>query len=149
MQVSSPKLGEVAATSGNIAIGILIGADGVVPEPKRFKDLLRNASVLEPPRCGNKGSVPFAYCRSRPSLLRRGHLHPQRHFSRNLPIQTVSNSHNIFGSLLQPFAKRTAYTGGRFEETDCQESPLSSLIHTEPVVEPNASLSPDSSTSSP
>ena len=29
---------DAGVLSTNIAIGILIGADGVVPEPKRFKD---------------------------------------------------------------------------------------------------------------
>src|SRR5882724_11758627 len=47
------------------------------------------------------------------------------------------------------FTKRTAYTGGRFDETDFHEFPPFSLIHAEPVVDPNASVFPVSSISSP
>src|SRR5215831_3613425 len=39
--------------------------------------------------------------------------------------------------------------GGRFDDTVCQESPPSSLIQSDPVVEPKASRLPVSSTSNP
>ena len=55
MQVSSPESGEVAATSRKYP-KILIRADGVVPEPIRFKDLF-------PKRLGF-GTTPSAALRS-------------------------------------------------------------------------------------
>ena len=46
-------------------------------------------------------------------------------------------------------ANRTAWIGGRFDETSTNESPASSLYQSEPVVDPSSRRSPLSSTSSP